>query len=62
MSGSASPKTCCDRDCAGANNCWIGGYQCKGCGYWFCADEIDDDGLCDECAEERRLEQEEEEE
>lgn len=60
MGGSASPKTCCDRDCAGANSCQIGGYQCRCCGYWFCADEINDDDLCDECA--NRSEQEEEEE
>jgi len=62
MAGREKPIAVCDRDCAGANNCRIGGYKCKGCGYWFCTDDIDENGLCDECAEARRREQEEEEE
>lgn len=61
MSGHYHPLTCCDRDCAEANGCRIGGYECAGCGKWFCGDEIDQDGYCDDCAEERRKEEEEEE-
>lgn len=51
MSGHARPLTCCDRDCAGANGCRIGGYQCERCGRWFCGDEIGEDGICVDCEE-----------
>ena len=62
MSGRYKPLTCCDRDCAGVNNCRIGGYECEGCGRWFCGSDLDEDGYCDECAARRREEEEEEEE
>ena len=62
MSGSANPKTCCDHECAAANSCRIGGYQCDDCGCWFCIDDMGDDGRCAECAERRREEMREEEE
>ena len=55
MSGRTKPLTVCDRDCAGANGCRIGGYQCARCGLWFCGDEInrhDDELLCDDCMSE----------
>lgn len=64
MSRHEYPLTCCDSDCAGANGCRIGGYQCEDCGCWFCVDGVTFDGgvcLCDECAERRRRELEEEE-
>lgn len=53
MSGRARPLTCCDRDCALANGCRIGGYQCERCGRWFCGEDLDEDRLCDDCAAER---------
>ena len=58
MSGSANPKTCCDHECAGANGCKVGGIECERCGRFFCADEIRDNGMCKECAEEYEKEQE----
>lgn len=62
MSGHHHPLTCCDRDCAAVNGCREGGYQCERCGRWFCGNEIDEDNLCEDCAEEARKEREEEEE
>ena len=57
MSKHESPLTCCDWECAAANRCQEGGFQCPDCGYWFCADEIADaDGRCDDCAERHRRE------
>jgi len=53
MRGHTRPLTCCDRECAGANGCRMGGYQCKCCGMFFCADEIGADRYCDRCAAER---------
>lgn len=38
MSGLVRPLSCCDRDCAGANGCRVGGYQFDRCGLWFCGD------------------------
>lgn len=58
MSGSANPLTCCDRECAGANGCEVGGIECERCHRYFCADEICENGMCDECAEEYEREQE----
>lgn len=60
MSGRYSPLHCCDRDCAIANGCTVGGCQCAGCGQWFCGNDLDEDGYCDDCAERRREEEEEE--
>lgn len=51
MGGHFSPMGCCDRECALVNGCTVGGVQCEWCGNWFCASELDADGLCDECAE-----------
>ena len=47
-----SPLTVCDRDCAGANNCRVGGYQCPDCGKFFCpvSEESDDGGRCADCS------------
>lgn len=63
MSRRYSPLTCCDRDCAGANNCTMGGVECPDCGCWYCpvSHECDEDGRCDDCAERHRRELEEEE-
>lgn len=66
MSRHESPLTCCDLECAAANGCREGGYQCEDCGNWFCGHEVveGDDGVCrcDDCAEIHRRELEEEEE
>lgn len=60
--GHSSPLTCCDSECSLANNCRIGGYQCDGCGLWFCGEDLTrtDDGrdLCDECLAEREEQEE----
>ena len=37
--GHTRPLTVCDSLCAGANGCRVGGYQCDGCGLWFCGEE-----------------------
>lgn len=61
MSGHTKPLRCCDRECSLVNNCRVGGYQCDGCGLWFCDNElerIDDRTLCEGCADEYRKEQE----
>lgn len=60
MSGSKEPKTCCDRECAEANDCIEGGVECDRCGRYFCSQELDERGLCAECAKER-VESEEQE-
>jgi hypothetical protein len=40
----------------------MGGVQCPDCGCWYCpADEGDEEGRCDDCAERHRRELEEEE-
>lgn len=64
MSKHEYPLTCCDSDCAGANGCREGGYQCEDCGMWFCPDTSGSDtpNLCADCAARRREEQEAEEE
>lgn len=58
MSKHYSPLTVCDHDCAGANNCKVGGVQCPDCGCWYCpvSEEGDDDWRCDDCAERHRRE------
>ena len=53
MGGRSRPLACCDRDCAEANGCRTGGYRCESCGLWYCADEIDSEGLCCNCGAER---------
>lgn len=67
MSRHESPLTCCDWECAAANNCREGGYQCEDCGCWFCGSEVaeGEDGVlrCDDCAneyEERKAQEEQE--
>lgn len=49
MRGHIGPITCCDRDCAFVNGCREGGYQCCKCGKWFCAGELNEDEICDDC-------------
>lgn len=53
MTDHESPLTCCDRECAAANDCIVGGIECDGCGQFYCSHEIDERGLCAECAKER---------
>lgn len=62
MSGHIGPIRCCDRDCAGVNNCQIGGYACSVCGKYFCADELDEDDMCDDCADEFKADDDEDDE
>ena len=52
------PMTCCDRECATVNHCFVGGIQCAVCDEYFCVSDIDDDGLCPACAEAKREEEE----
>lgn len=60
---SPNPLTCCDRDCAAANHCVVGGFQCEDCGEWYCPSCGGGyDNVCELCAERRRVEVEEEEE
>lgn len=48
MHGSITPLGGgCGDDCCAHH----GGMQCERCGLWFCTRELNDDGLCDECAE-----------
>lgn len=58
--GSVRPINVCDRDCALANGCVVGGRRCAKCGLWFCASELDEDGVCDNCHEEQEENEEEE--
>ena len=60
MRGYIREITCCDRDCAGANGCRIGGYQCEDCGKWYCIYEVEEylgSILCGDCVENRRARQ-----
>ena len=62
--GHTRPLTVCDRDCAGANGCHVGGYQCDGCGLWFCGEDLNQAGdtleyLCDDCLAAREQEESE---
>lgn len=64
MSGHMRPLTNCDRDCAGANGCRVGGFQCDGCGLWFCGEDLNRIGdtseyLCDDCLATREQEESE---
>lgn len=49
----------CDADCRGAN-CCSGRAFCEDCGGVFCGCELDENGLCEECAEAREREEKEE--
>lgn len=49
---SRRPLACCDMDCATANGCRVGGYQCEECGEWYCPIISGNNGLCDYCAKE----------
>lgn len=51
MSGSAHPLTLCDAMCARANRCQVGGLQCNECGRYFCIEDLNADGFCEDCAE-----------
>ena len=57
MTGHTKPLVCCDGDCARANGCRVGGYQCDTCGAWYCP-ELDGGVfsgmkyICAECADE----------
>lgn len=57
--GSAKPISSCDGECSRANGCAIGGKRCEGCGLYFCALELDENGMCDDCAEEQAAREEE---
>lgn len=50
---------CCDADCAGANDCRVGGYKCETCGGWFCASEMECEDRCQTCADRDNYENEE---
>lgn len=58
--GHTKPLTICDRDCAGADGCRVGGFQCDGCRLWFYGEDLermpDERYLCEGCAEEYRKE------
>lgn len=58
-------KTCCDYECAEANNCQFGGVQCEYCHGYFCANELGEyNGMfvCDDCKAEMKAEEQEGEE
>ena len=62
--GHSRPLTVCDDLCAGANNCRVGGFQCDGCGLWFCGGDLNQVGdtsehLCDDCLAAREQEESE---
>lgn len=63
-----NPLRCCDSECARANGCIMGGYQCKECGEWFCKDTDGGeffDGMnytCRQCADRLAKQEEEDEE
>ena len=64
MSGHTRPLACCDYNCAVVNGCQVGGYQCDGCGLWFCGKDLTHiDGteayLCDDCLAAREQEESE---
>ena len=48
------PKVCY-WECAEANDCVIGGFECKGCGEHFCSLFIDEIGLCNECRKDEEI-------
>lgn len=50
MKGHPLPICSCDRDCAIVNNCQMGGVCCSHCDLWFCAYELNERGLCPDCA------------
>ena len=62
--GHTRPLTVCDSLCADANGCRVGGYQCDGCGLWFCGEDLNQVGdtseyLCDDCLVAREQEESE---
>lgn len=62
--GHARPLTVCDSLCADANGCRVGGYQCDGCGLWFCGEDLTnvkgtEKYLCDDCLAAREQEESE---
>lgn len=64
MSGHLGMINVCDLDCAVANGCQRGGFQCEDCGKWYCGYEVEEylgSILCGDCAENRRAEDKEEE-
>lgn len=42
-------KAVCDRECALINRCQVGGVRCAGCGSAFCATDLNEYGLCENC-------------
>lgn len=45
-------KTCCDNECAQANDCQVGGIPCAVCEKYFCSVELSRIGdilVCDDC-------------
>lgn len=55
-------KTCCDWECAEANNCQVGGVQCDRCGGYFCASDLcyyNGKYVCDDCKKEMESEEQE---
>lgn len=55
-------KTCCDKECAEANFCQVGGIKCEWCGAYFCARDLGEyNGMCvcDDCKAEMESEEEE---
>lgn len=50
MSDSPYQEDGCDRECAAANHCRIGGCQCSQCGEYYCIDMMTPFGICENCA------------
>ena len=42
MSGHLGMINVCDLDCAVANGCQRGGFQCEDCGKWYCGYEVEE--------------------
>lgn len=58
-------KTCCDYECAEANNCQVGGVECESCGGHFCSSDLCDYNgqyVCDDCIAEIENEEGDEDE
>ena len=55
-------KTCCDHECANANNCLVGGITCDWCGNYFCSSDLAWHGsrrVCEDCKAEMEAEEQE---
>lgn len=55
-------KTCCDWECAEANNCQVGGIVCERCGGFFCDSDLgwhNGKYVCEDCRAEMESEEEE---